>query len=220
MFKKEERPNYFETILKLTIVLVVSVLVFVSPFLLYSSYAETGIMMYIVTLIMLSPSIAFTYKKLIYFKKDELKNAFTSSKTYIGILAILDCFIFFEIGLNTLVSTFWLATLYCVTNFPIYLFYKQKIGLIPTITFEVLISVLLLINYYTATNLQEEQYHYTFDRTNSTIYLENNKYEEYFGIRVFWTNREAPDFNEITYQIGEGILGYRVVKNFRFKPKK
>lgn len=220
MFKQEERPNYFETVLKLIIVLVISVLVFVSPFLLYSSYAETGIMMYIVTLIMLSPSIAFTYKKLIYFKKDELKNAFTSSKTYIGILAILNCFIFFTIGLNTLISPYWLVVLYAVTNVPIYLYLKNKFSLFPTLLFEISISILLLINYYVVDNIREEKYHYYFDRTNSTIYLEDNQYDEFFGIRIFWTNREAPDFNQITYQIGDGILGYRVVKDCRFKPKK
>lgn len=220
MFKKEERPNYFETILKLIIVLAISVLVFVSPFLLYSSYAETGIMMYLVTLIMLSPSIAFTYKKLIYFKKNELKNAFTSSKTYIGILTVLNCFVFFTIGLSTLISPYLLVILYVLTNIPIYYFLKNNFKLAPTIVLEVLVSVLLLINYYFVFNIKEEQYHYFFDTTNSTIYLDNNQYEEYFGIRVFWTNKEAPDFNEITYQIGDGILGLRVVKDCRFKPKK
>lgn len=220
MFKQEERPNYFETILKLFIVLVVSVLVFVSPFLLYSSYAITGIIMYSVALLMLSPSIAFTYKRLIYFKKDEVKNAFSSSKTYVGMLAILNCFIFFTIGLNTLISTFWLVVLYGVTNIPIYFFYKKKLSLLLTIFFGALISGLLLINYFSVANTKDETYRYFFDRTTSTIYLENNQHESFVGIRVFWTNSEVADFNIITYEIGEGILGYKVVKSYNFKPKK
>lgn len=217
MFKQEERPNYFETILKLIIVLVISVLVFVSPFLLYFNYKKTGIIMYLVVLIMLSPSIAFTYKNLIYFKANEIKNALTSSKTYVGILAVLNCFIFFAIGLNTLISTYWLIGLYALTNIPIYLFYKKKLELKLTIFFGALISMLLIINYFTVSNIKEEQYRYFLNRATSTIYLENNKYEEFYGIRVFWTNTEVSDFNTITYEIGEGIFGYRVVKKYRFK---
>jgi len=216
MFSKEERPNYFETIIKLIVVLAVSILVFVSPFFLYSSYSETGIIMYLVALIMLSPSIAFTYKRLIYFKKDEVKNALSSSKTYVGVLAVLNVFVFFTIGLDTLVSTFWLGVLYCVTNLPIYLFSKEKIGLLPTIFSEVLISILLLINYFSVIETKEEQYHYVLNRDTSTIHLEDHQYDEYFGIRVFWANSRVADYNKITYEIGDGILGYRVVKSCNF----
>lgn len=220
MFTPEERPNYFETIIKLIIVLAVSVLVFVSPFLLYVSYAETGIIMYLVALIMLSPSIAFTYKKLIYFKKSEIKNALTSSKTYVGIIAVVNVFVFFTIGLDTLVSTFWLVVLYAITNFPIYFFSKKKLGLTLTVFSVSIVSILLLINRFSITETKEEQYRYVLNRATSTIYLENGQYEEYFGIRVFWANSKVTDYNKIKYKIGKGILGYRVVESYDFDFKR
>ncbi len=220
MFKQEERPNYFETILKLFIILVVSVLVFVSPFLLYANYAATGLIMYFVALILLSPSVAFTYKNLIYFKKNEVKNALTSSKTYVGMLAILNCFVFFTIGFDTLLPTFWLGVFYFVTHLSVYFFFKSKLSLAVTIFSEVLISLFLLINYYTVEKTTSEKYRYYINRSNSTIYLENNQYEEFFGIRVFWINPEVSNFNKIYYEIGEGVLGVKVVKAYNFKPKK
>ncbi len=220
MFKQEERPNYFETILKLFIILVVSVLVFVSPFLLYANYAATGLIMYFVALILLSPSVAFTYKNLIYFKKNEVKNALTSSKTYVGTLAILNCFVFFTIGFDTLLPTFWLGVFYFVTHLSVYFFFKSKLSLAVTIFSEVLISLFLLINYYTVEKTTSEKYRYYINRSNSTIYLENNQYEEFFGIRVFWINQEVSNFNKIYYEIGEGVLGVKVVKAYNFKPKK
>lgn len=216
MFQQEERPNYFETIIKLIVVLVVSILVFVSPFILYSTYAETGVIMYLVALIMLSPSIAFTYKRLIYFKKNEVRNALSSSKTYVGVLAVLNVFVFFTIGLDTFFSTFWLVVLYFITNLPVYFFSKGKMNLLPTIFSEVLISTLLLVNYFSVIETKKEHYHYVFNRATSTIYLEDYQYEEYLGIRVFWANAKVADFNKITYEIGEGVLGYRVVKSFYF----
>ena len=216
MFSKEERPNYFETIIKLIVVLAVSILVFVSPFFLYSSYSETGIIMYLVALIMLSPSIAFTYKRLIYFKNDEVKNALSSSKTYVGVLAVLNVFVFFTIGLDTLVSTFWLGVFYFVTHLSVYFFFKRKIGLLPTIFSEVLISFLLLVNYFSVIEIKQEQYYYVLNRDTSTIHLEDYQYEEYFGIRVFWADSKVADYNKITFKIGKGILGYRVVKSYDF----
>lgn len=220
MFKQEERPNYFETILKLFIILVVSVLVFVSPFLLYANYAATGLIMYFVALILLSPSVAFTYKNLIYFKKNEVKNALTSSKTYVGTLAILNCFVFFTIGFDTLLPTFWLGVFYFLTHLSVYFFFKGKLSLALTIFSEVLISLFLLINYYTVEKTTIEKYRYYINRSNSTIYLENNQYEEFFGIRVFWINPEVSNFNKIYYEIGEGVLGVKAVKAYNFKPKK
>lgn len=216
MFSKEERPNYFETIIKLIVVLAVSILVFVSPFFLYSSYSETGIIMYLVALILLSPSVAFTYKNLIYFKKNEVKNALTSSKTYVGTLVILNCFVFFTIGFNTLLPTFWLGVFYFVTHLSVYFFFKRKIGLLPTIFSEVLISFLLLVNYFSVIEIKQEQYYYVLNRDTSTIHLEDYQYEEYFGIRVFWADSKVADYNKITFKIGKGILGYRVVKSYDF----
>ena len=74
-----------------------------------------------------------------------------------------------------------------------------------------------IINYCFTENTVDELYNYKLNRATSTIYLENNKYEEFIGIRIFWIDNDAEDYNIINYKISEGILGYKVVKNYNFK---
>ena len=217
LFNDQERPNYLETVLKLIIVIVISGFVFVSPFLLYSNYDELGLVMYLVVLLLLSPSVAFTYKKLIYFRKDELKNAFLSKETYIGIIITLNVVLFFSIGLKTLIPTSMLFILYLLTNLPAYFYFKNQFSFIYTLFSISLVSAMLIINYCFTENTVDELYNYKLNRATSTIYLENNKYEEFIGIRIFWIDNDAEDYNIINYKISEGILGYKVVKNYNFK---
>lgn len=217
MFNNEERPNYFETILKLIIVLVVSGFVFVSPFFLYSKYEKLGLIMYGVVLLLLSPSIAFTYKKLIYFRRDEIRTAFSSKETYIGIIIVLNIIVFFAIGLKTLLPISLLFGIYVLTHLPVYFYFKHEFSFFSTLFSTVLVSTMLLINYNFSKNTTEEQYRYILNRSTSTIDLEHNKYEEFIGIRIFWVDDKVEDFNIIHYQISEGILGYKVVKKYSFK---
>lgn len=98
MFKEEE-TSYLETIVKLAIIFTALFVVFILPFYWYIKYDIQGIIMYLVLFLLTSPLIAFTFKKFIYFKKDELKNTFLSKKTYVVFIFLINCYVFFTIGL-------------------------------------------------------------------------------------------------------------------------
>jgi len=51
-----------------------------------------------------------------------------------------------------------------------------------------------------------------------TFFLENNKYDEYPGVRIFLDYEEMRDKKHITYTFKEGILGLRVMTEYEFNP--
>lgn len=172
--------------------------------------------MYLVALFLLSPFVFFTYKKLIYFRKNEISNTFKSPNTYLGLIVVFNAYVFFTIGFNTLIVTLWLGMFYIITCLPTFLFFKNKIALIPTIISGLIISSFLIINHYFSSNEKQIHYHYYFNRATSTIYLDNGDFDENFGLRTFWINKKAQDFSKITYSIADGYFGIKVVKNYKF----
>lgn len=213
---QQEKPNHFETIVKLVIVIAISILVFVSPFFLYFNYGGLGIIMYLVLVIMLSPSIAFTYKKFIYFKKNELKKAFLDKKIQIGLTVVFNVFVFLTIGLNTLIHAQELLSLYALCYVPCLFYYWKPFFPFSAVIFaSFLTSALLLLNFYWVDNLKEEKYHYFYNGSDVVIFLENGYYKDYKGIRMFFMEEKIKNYGTITYTFGDGILGFRVVKGYR-----
>ena len=213
---KQETPNHFETIVKFFIVLAISTMVFILPFFLYSRYGGMGLIMYMVMVIMLSPSIAFTYKKFIYFRKDELKNAFLDKKIQIGLTVLLNLVVFITIGFNTLIQTKNLLFLYLLCYAPAFLYYRKR--LVPyssVVIASLLMSVLLLFNFCFIDNIKEEKYRYFYNESDAVIYLENENYKEYKGMRMFFLDQRIQNQGTITYVLADGILGFRVVKEYR-----
>jgi hypothetical protein len=83
MFKKKESTSSFETIFKLTIVILAIAIVFFLPFYWYYKYQGQGIAMYLVLIVFTSPFIKHTFKDFIYFKKNEISNAFLTLHLHI-----------------------------------------------------------------------------------------------------------------------------------------
>jgi hypothetical protein len=213
---KQETPNHFETIVKFFIVLAISTMVFILPFFLYSRYGGMGLVMYMVMVIMLSPSIAFTYKKFIYFRKNELKEAFLDKKIQIGLTVIFNAVVLFTIGFNTLIQTQDLLIFYLLCYAPTFLYYRKRLVPYSSVVFaSILVSVLLLFNFYFINNLKEEKYRYFYNERDAVIYLENESYKEYKGMRMFLLDQRIQNQGTITYVLADGILGFRVVKEYR-----
>ena len=105
--------------------------------------------------------------------------------------------------------------LYAITYIPVYFYSKEKVSYFITVISTLLISLLLMVNYYLVSNPKEETYRFVLDRSSSTIFLENNQYDEYDGMRIFWTEEKVLSSGRITYVIYDGILGFRVVKGYR-----
>ena len=83
---KSENPSHFETIFKLTIVILVITIVFFLPFYWYYKYQGQGIAMYLVLVLFTSPFIKFTFKDFIYFKKNEISKAILNLNTLLTFL--------------------------------------------------------------------------------------------------------------------------------------
>lgn len=226
MFKrKEEYPSHLETIIKLTIIIATIVIVFVLPFYWFYKYERQGIAMFLVLFLLTSPFIAYTFKKLIYFRKNEIQLAVASKSTKLVMISILNVCVFLTIGFNTLIDLKILFLLYLLSYLPILLslYFNQPIN--PSrIWFALLTSVFLLINYSFSYNPKIEKYTFTstMQRVKSGssettfIQLENNKYSEYIGIRMFFDFSKMYKKNQIFYTIEEGFLGVSVVKDYKF----
>ncbi len=119
-----------------------------------------------------------------------------------------------------------------VLSMPIAYLLKRKSAMRAIIVFcyaPTTISVLLLLNSLISFNPQTEVYSYKHYQywargkngteelvTSTYIILENNKYENYYGIRVFQDYQQMTASNCITYTFKTGIFGIRVMKDYKF----
>jgi len=214
---KEEKISFLETIIKIAIIFAAIYVVFVLPVYWYMKYNIQGIIMFLVLFILTSPLIAFTFKKLVYFKKNELKNTFLSKKTHVLFVFLLNFYVFLTIGLNTLIGSYLLVALYAVCYLPIIMCHlKKELPYLMVLLFSFSISFLLLVNFYFATNEVEESYFYTLNKATSTIQLEDYVYEEFDGIRIFFIEEKINYSGKINYVFADGYFGYRVVKKYKF----
>jgi hypothetical protein len=130
--------------------------------------------------------------------------------------------LFLKIGLQTLIPLHLLLALFILFTLSTYLGIKvsryRKFALSACWMVPLFFNVLLLINYLFVCNQTTE--HYAFkkeDKDESTlIHLENETYEQYAGMRVFFNYSELSYADHITYTIADGCLGFRVVKDYRF----
>ena len=224
MFKKKESTSSFETIFKLTIVILAIAIVFFLPFYWYYKYQGQGIAMYLVLIVFTSPFIKHTFKDFIYFKKNEISNAFLNINTLLAFLFILNVIAFIYFGLKTLINIYVLIGLYVLNYFPIInnRIKKQKSN-IAEVFFTLTISAFLVVNFQFSSNSRVEVYsfHNRYQKSKNGSYkttliiLEDNKYDEYIGIRTFLDFSEIKGYH-ITYTIKEGFFGLEFVDSYKF----
>lgn len=82
--------------------------------------------------------------------------------------------------------------------------------------FPLLFSMYLLTNYQFSSNERVEtySYHEDYDSDGSFCVLENNKYEEYGGIRFVFLDSNFYDNQFVTYTIADGYWGVDVLKKY------
>lgn len=70
---------------------------------------------------------------------------------------------------------------------------------------------------YGITDIQGSKGRYSSKKGRSTtIYLEGGVYKEYYLPRKFFNYEKMKDKRVITYDIEEGLFGFRVVKDYEF----
>ena len=117
-----------------------------------------------------------------------------------------------------------LLILYALNYLPIIInrFLKQKSNIIEVL-FTVLLSVFLIVNFEFSSNPRVEEYEFFSKRERSKggsrkttlIVLEENKYEQYLGMRTFLDISEIKGYH-ISYTLKEGFFGLEVVDSYKF----
>lgn len=143
----------------------------------------------------------------------------------------LNLYVFFSFGLNTLINFNLLLTLYLcsmVLGYGISVIkgWRRRLKLMAFGLASGLISVLLALNYIFSSGPQmTETYAFTFHKQkagrnkvqeSTLIYLQNDAYEEYPGIRVFLNYSAMAGMKRVTYHFQEGLFGWRVLTEHEF----
>ncbi len=156
---------------------------------------------------------------------NSIKALFSLTK-YSGILVFLlfalNLYVFFTIGLSTVI---WISILlgayiasYLFVNYTV----KQKnsnTNLFKRLAYSGgLVSLILCINYYSSSNPYEETYSYIMTKQDdSLIEFQHQALKDYVGIRLFnsiYFKNDTP--NAVTYHFEKGGLGIPVVKKYKF----
>lgn len=145
------------------------------------------------------------------------------------ILSITNIYLFFKIGLQTMLPLSILGIAFIVPALIVYFILlrkkEQRNRLFTSLCLApLLINSLLLLNFWGSQNPVIEQYEFwnEHQRTrngeskNTLIHLEGGAYEDYPGIRVFSNLDQMKYSTHIIYQFEDGLLGIRVMKEYRF----
>ena len=168
---------------------------------------------------------------------ERLKSSYGMNREYRDVMfivaAILNVLLFFRIGMRTLLPFGYLfLTVSIVVSIAIasqsYIaqikLSKRFIGAVVLGGFNLVLS----INYFGSSHEEIEQYRMSYtskwyydDHHNSLdsypwlCNLDTDRYNDYIGLRLFLTSR-ATSAAHITYQFKEGLLGVRVLRDYKF----
>ncbi len=154
----------------------------------------------------------------------------------ITVLILLNIFIILKFGLQTLISPWLLVTVFLFVIGAMYLLnHKQKNSNFYLKTFciaPLLVNVLLLLNFIASSDPVLEIYRFRNDleyvqeggkyqhrwnyQKSTFIYLDDNTYSEFPGIRMFLDIDEMRNKNNIRYTFKNGLLGFRVMSDYEF----
>lgn len=154
-------------------------------------------------------------------------------KVTVAVVGIFNLAVFLKIGLQTLIPFALLWKAYLLLMLIGYGVVKgirvpksrfQTYG-IPILLTPVLFSLPLLINFVLSSNPVTETYDYNPQtrpgrrgQENTTmIDLPDNKYEAYPGVRIFLDYEQMKGTATITYTFADGLLGIRVMKDYKFE---
>lgn len=147
---------------------------------------------------------------------------------------VVNLILFFCFAYQTLIPTTLIICIYLVLPIILYVFFKRKQITKPelksfTLT-PLLLNIVLVLNYYISFSPKQETYFYqrnsqmvfstigyrSYNQNSTEITLQNNVYDNYYGIRVFISEENIKGGYKITYTFKTGILGLRVMTDYSF----
>jgi len=141
----------------------------------------------------------------------------------IFVLSLVNVVVFFRIGLFTLIYLPILLAAYGVSFLIIYFFIKPKtnklLDVCRKITFATaIISLLLCLNFFVSNDNRTITYY--FDRKvqeDTLLEFNHDELKNYSGVRFFFfIDTEHGKPIGVEYLLKKGLLGYSVVKNYKF----
>ncbi|MEI7596084.1 MAG: DnaJ domain-containing protein [Bacteroidota bacterium] len=176
--------------------------------------------------------ITLTYIKQMNFNFSSLGKSFyqifKSNYFSLVIFSLINIFIFIRIGLQTMIPLFSLISVYILSSsaymgfdimFSKFSAQKKCRYYIAFCIIPLIINMLLLANYKFSNNPKSETYVFACDENtqkSTYIFLKDNKYSQYPGIRVFRDIDQMLYAEYINYTFEEGLFGIRVMKNYKF----
>ncbi|NNC94510.1 MAG: J domain-containing protein [Chitinophagales bacterium] len=150
---------------------------------------------------------------------------FKLKATWYFLILIFNGFVFFKIGLSTLISIPTLLLLFFVVPLMIYLI-DRVILMIGKRLFNMFIlgsftvSLILMINFIFSEIIRTEQHYYIKPVSSTLLVFEGNGYDKYPGVRIFYKMDNIKENDGLEFTLEKGFFGINVVKNFEFISKR
>jgi len=168
---------------------------------------------------------------------------FKNSIFQLFVVSLINLYLFFKIGLQTLITLPTYLLIFSVAIFIGFLLahfgirLKKKaqkffyaLGISPLV-----INLFLVLNFVGSSNPTQETYEFSqetrymnryarpesYSKKNSRIFLQGegaSKYGDYWGIQIFWDYTEMLNSDTIIYTFEEGLLGIKVMTAYEFIP--
>lgn len=235
-FEKTEAAqaiNAINVILNHLLFLFACTLLVAVPFVLTHFYEFTGLILGLLFLLAIGRPI-FGYIKQ-FFKPTQLWVALMSLvETYFFrfvILSVANLYLFLKIGLQTMLPLYvTILALLIPALFAYFVLYKKIAStqrwFNAACYAPLLVNGLFALNFWMSHHPRVEQYEIwneishtkSSQRQSTLIQLQDNAYENYVGIRLFADISQMQGYEHIVYQFEDGLLGIRVMKEYRFTP--
>lgn len=138
------------------------------------------------------------------------------------VLFILNIFVIMRVGLHTLIPTVMLFLIFIASIALVFILLKWLMKVKPHDRFyftycitPFMLNLFLIANFLFSKNPTQETYHFNKAVEISEIILENHKYAEYYGIRMFLDYEVLQLKGRITYTFEEGLFGIRVMTGYK-----
>ncbi|MCF8255712.1 MAG: J domain-containing protein [Bacteroidia bacterium] len=234
------KTDFYKTTLSLNVIadffsILTTLLIFTTPIIGYFHEGTFGIFG---GLLMVFVTVDFWTDILIHNRPKLNLNELVFSIVHLGktktfqivIASIVNLILIYQIGFSTLIPLWILLAVFCFAiAFGYLLTRKQASTQIRQLAVFViapeLINLFLLLNFLFSTNITSETYtfNHEYQRTRwgwqktTLIILNDDKYSDFTGIRVFFDFGKMHNSEIIEYKFADGLFGLRVMKSYSFK---
>ena len=217
-------------------------LAFIMPLVLALKYGLTGLFSSLGILLILSPFVFSVLGDFQYLSFKNLKESFQFLfKGFVLksiLLSAFNVWVLLRVGFQTLIPTNQLLLAYPLTSLVVFVLFRKKtkdskIGsnyFRPLCLAPFVINVFLLTNYLFSSDARVEAYFFQqgYQKVYNThgnggtqkttlITLENDRYDLYWGIRVFNNYEMLRTGRSIRYTFKKGLFGIRVVTDYTIR---